>query len=318
MPTPLENAERAFVDHERLLWAILYRMTGSAADAEDLVQETFVRALERPPADANRPVKPWLVTVAMNLARDHLRKRKRRAYVGQWLPAPVEDELPAYELVLGDGVTTEGRYDLIESVSLAFLVALEALTPKQRAVLILRDVFDYSVAETCGVLEMSESNVKTTLHRARRAMADYDEHRMRDLDAKNESVRSALESFLTALAAGDSRALESVLCEDVVEMSDSAGEFVAARNAIVGAKNVTRFFLGIAPSDPRSYSVRMVAVNGRPACVVEFPGAGERRARRFVMAVDVDRRGRIRRIWNVLASAKLAHVRFQSAGSGPR
>ncbi|HUI26376.1 MAG TPA: sigma-70 family RNA polymerase sigma factor, partial [Candidatus Kryptonia bacterium] len=170
-----------FHQHRQFLWGLCYRMTGSAADADDLVQETFVRAIEHPPARPDEPWRPWLVRVAMNLGRDWLRRRKRRSYVGPWLPAPIEtgDEAspPAFEPLVDGEHTTEGRYDLLESVSFAFLLALEALTSQQRAVLLLRDVFDYSVRDTATALAMSQPNVKTTHHRARRAMRDYDRTR---------------------------------------------------------------------------------------------------------------------------------------------
>src|SRR5262249_19652970 len=150
-------------------------MTGVAADADDLVQETFLRAIERPRA-ADAALRPWLVGVARNLARDQRRRRRRRGWSGPWLPSPVEtgdDEAsPSFE-----PSATEGRYDLLESCTFAFLLALEALTPQQRAVLLLREVFDYSVTETAAALDLSTANVKTTHHRARRAMAAYDAHR---------------------------------------------------------------------------------------------------------------------------------------------
>src|SRR6185436_15707102 len=178
---PAALLEQSFKDDERFLWGLCYRLTGSAADADDLVQETFVRALERPPRDQTEPLRPWLVRVAMNLGRDLLRRRKRRSYVGPWLPSPIEtadeEAPPAHEPTIDGRLTTEGRYDLLESVSFAFLLALEALTPQQRAVLLLMDVFDYSVREAARALTMSEPNVKTTHHRARRVMARYDDTR---------------------------------------------------------------------------------------------------------------------------------------------
>src|SRR5262249_59509545 len=124
----------AFRANERFLWGLCYRMTGCAADADDLVQDTFVRVLARPPR-MDDPLRPWLVRVAMNLGRDLLRRRRRRPYVGPWLPSPIEtgdeESPPSFEPTLEGGLTTEGRYDLLESVSFAFLVALEALTPQQ-------------------------------------------------------------------------------------------------------------------------------------------------------------------------------------------
>src|SRR5262245_39676602 len=127
--------------HRPSLWRLCYRMTGSTADAEDLVQETFARALARPARDQARDLKPWLTQIALNLSRDHLRRRKRQAYAGPWLPAPLETEGLAGE------AHPEARYGELESVSSAFLLALEALTPTQRAVLILCDVLGYSVRE---------------------------------------------------------------------------------------------------------------------------------------------------------------------------
>jgi RNA polymerase sigma-70 factor (ECF subfamily) len=134
--------------------------------------------LQRPPRDRSRPWRPWLTRVALNVGRDLLRKRRRRRYEGPWLPEilPTGEETspPSFEpREAGPGA----RYDRLESVSLAFLLALEALTPAQRAVLLLRDVFDYAVRETAEALDLSEANVKTTHLRARRAMEAYDRER---------------------------------------------------------------------------------------------------------------------------------------------
>src|SRR5690606_20054775 len=118
---PLEPLEA----HRKAVFGLCYRMTGSAADAEDLVQETWCRALERPPADRDAPLRPWLFTVATNLCVDALRKRKRERYFGPWLPSPVESErLDDVE------PSPEARYTALESASAAFLLALEALDPK--------------------------------------------------------------------------------------------------------------------------------------------------------------------------------------------
>src|SRR6185295_9932169 len=111
---PASDYQDVFRAHERFLWGLCYRLTGSAADADDLVQETFVRAIERPPARTDLAWRPWLVRVALNLGRDLLRRRKRRAYVGPWLPSPIEtaDDAspPSYEPSLAGEQTTEGRY----------------------------------------------------------------------------------------------------------------------------------------------------------------------------------------------------------------
>ena len=121
----------------RLLWGLCYRMTGNAADADDLVQETYVRALENPPRRLDEPVRPWLIRVAINLCRDLLRKRRRRAYAGEWLPSPVPtggmEEPASYEPPAPLEDSPAARYDMIESISMAFLIALEALTPNRAA-----------------------------------------------------------------------------------------------------------------------------------------------------------------------------------------
>ena len=299
--------EAAFRENERLLRDLCYRMTGSAADAEDLVQETFVRAIERPPPDAARPWRPWLVRVALNLARDLLRRRRRRAYVGPWLPAPIEtgDEVSpaAYE-----PTTTEGRYDLLESVTFAFLLALEALTPLQRAVLLLTDVFEYSVAEASAALGISAANVKTTHHRARRAMRSYDAVRRRPTRAIQEETRAVLERLVGCLARGDVAGIEALLGGDVRATSDGAGEFVAARVPVVGARRVARFYAGIAGRRPAARAeVRML--NGLPALVVEFADGHPREARRIVVHVELAGDGRVRRLDTILTTRKLTDVR---------
>src|SRR5688500_11587485 len=134
-------------------------MTGVAADADDLVQETFARALAHPPPDVDRPWRPWLARIAVNLARDLVRRSKRRDYPGLWLPSPIETGDEAAPPAVEPDEGAAWRYDQLESVSLAFLLALEALTPRMRAVLLLRDVFDFSVRETADALDLSEANV---------------------------------------------------------------------------------------------------------------------------------------------------------------
>ena len=312
MPAAIPSAATGnlFREHERFLWGLCYRMTGSAADADDLVQETFVTALEHPPRDRTLPWRPWLVRVAMNRARDHLRRRRRARYPGTWLPSPVETAEepapPAFEPAIGEGRTTEGHYELLESVSYAFLLALEALTPLQRAVLLLRDVFDYGVRETAEALDVSEANVKTSHHRARRAMRDYERRKWsRDLA---EQTRHTLESFLASLAARDVPAIESLLAAGVRAASDGGGEFAAARNVIVGRERVMRFLLGLASKYGRALVPEVRMLNGLPAVVIEIERSSVRFAPRFVLRIDVDADGRIAAIHSILATRKLSAV----------
>lgn len=307
-----------FREHQRFLWGLCYRLTGSAADADDVVQATFVRALEHPPERTDEPWRPWLTRVALNLGKDLLRRRKRRGYVGPWLPSPLEiDEqaIASFEPELASGTTTEGRYDMLESVSMAFLLALEALTPKQRAVLLLRDVFDYTVAETADALGVSEADVKTTHHRARRAMESYDRQRCRPTREVQEKTRDAVTRLLAALTTGDTEAAERVLAPSVVALTDGGGEYLAARQPVIGRDRVLRFFVSILRKRPGVLTSRATVINGLPALVSEYSEDAPRLAPRQVTCFTIDAEGRIDRIFSVLASTKLTAIRFGDAGS---
>jgi RNA polymerase sigma-70 factor (ECF subfamily) len=287
-------------------------MTGSPSDADDVVQETFARALEHPPARLDAPVRPWLTRVAINAARDALRRRKRRRYVGPWLPAPVETE-PLDEMAeepdVAEVAGAEARYDLRESASYAFLVALEALTPQQRAVLVLRDVLDYSVREAADALALSEGNVKTTHHRAREAMRAYDQVRRPPTRALREETRDALQRFLVALVTGDAAALEAFLAEGARAISDGGGEYLAALRPIFGRDRVVRFLMGLQRKARWQGRVALRSLNGLPAIVAEIDDAGARFAPRILLRCELDERGCIREVHIVVASAKLVAVR---------
>jgi RNA polymerase sigma factor (sigma-70 family) len=309
--TPHSDAFRA---HQRFLWGLCYRLTGCAADADDLVQETFLRAMQQPPAGSAETWRPWLVRVAMNLGRDMLRRRKRRGYIGPWLPAPVEtgdeESPPAYEPAIDGQLTTEGRYDLLESVSFAFLLALEALRPQQRAVLLLMDVFDYSVQETATALGISTANVKTTHHRARRVMQAYDRERRLPTREVQEQTQAALTRFVTALAEGDVAAIEALLTDSVRAVSDGAGEFFAARKPLFGPQRVARFHLNIGKRRMRAASLAIRTINGLPALVVEFHDHYRGEPPRAVVQCQVAPDGRIDRLYTIVATRKLTAIRF--------
>lgn len=301
-------------EHESFLWGLCYRMTGVAADADDLVQETYARALATP-LERLDALRPWLTRVAVNLSRDHLRRRRREGYIGPWLPSPVEtgdEEVPpSVEARLPGGGSTEGRYELLESVSFAFLLALEVLSPKQRAVLLLRDVFDYSVLEAAEALRMSEANVKVVHHRARAAMEGYDQSRCVPTRDVQERTRAALEGFLGALLTGDVAAAEALLASDVRALSDGGGKVRAAHVPVVGAKRVLGFFLRLMELRGAPIAAEARRLNGLPALVAVFePAADPLLATRSVIRVDVNARGKIRALHVVLADRKLLGVRM--------
>ncbi len=287
-------------------------MTGCAADADDLVQETFVRALSHPPRDSESPIAPLLVTIALNLSRDALRRRRRRAYAGTWLPSAVEEDAIGAREVPGEG-GTEARYDLVESVSFAFLVALEALSPSQRAILVLRDVLDYSTEEAGRALRMSDANVKVTLHRARKAMAGYDQERRGQ--PASEAQHAALARFVDGLVRGDAAAIESVLAEHVVSKADAGGEFNANPKPVRGRARVARLFLGLMKrrSAPDAFALRRVG--GAFALIAEWTTSPPKDAPRSVVLFSFDARGQIHRVDTLLATRKLTAIRFEGDGA---
>jgi len=300
--------EDIFRTHGRMLWGLCYRLTGCAADADDLVQETFVRAAERqcPPGDV--VWRPWLVRVAVNLGIDLLRRRKRCGYEGAWLPSPIETDTDA---ALDDaGGNPAVRYERLESLSFAFLLALEALTPKQRAVLLLRDVLDYSAGETGAVLDMSEENVRITHHRARRAMRAYDHERCRPTAALRESTQAALQQLLRCLLNQDALGLEALLADSVRTMADGGGEYTALHAPLAGRAKVALLHLRVARRRAAGSQIELRSINGLPALVIRYASAERRQAPRAVLRCDVAADGRIVALHTVLASRKLTAIRF--------
>ena len=298
--------EAALEEQRPFLWGYCYRLTGNAADAEDAVQETFVRALERPPADVERPWRPWLVRVATNLVRDEWRSARRR-YVGTWLPSPIDTDAQegmAAAWKAGLEEDAQARYEALESVSFAFLLALEVLTPRQRAVLLLRDVYDYSGIESAEALAMSVANVKTTLHRARRALADYDRNREPPSAQLQRRQKKALGRLMECFVTRDVRAMEHLLAVDIAALSDGAGEFRAAKVPVVGRQKVALFFSNVVP-DPQAVEWEFRTVNGQPALLFHRPDPAPGLAPRWMFRVEVNQEGLVRRTHAVLATRKL-------------
>lgn len=273
-------------------------MLGVAADADEVVQETFVRALERPPADTGRPLGPWLMRVATNLCRDRLRSRRRRGYVGSWLPGPVPDAL------LVDLGTPESRYGARESASFAFLDALEALTPTQRAVVLLRDVLDADLAETAETLGSTPGAVKVAHHRARAALARYERGRARPPPAEEAMMR--FQRLLMAIGAGDVAAVRAELSDDAVAKNDAGGRYLAARMPVVGAEKVALFLVKLTRLSPGLYRYRMLLVNGLPALLAEREDPPAHHAPRWVLLPSFGADRRISHLFTVLTDEKLS------------
>lgn len=297
--------------HRRPLWALAYRLTGDAAEADDVVQETFRRFVESPPGDLTRDLEPWLRRVATNLSVDALRRRRRRGYVGTWLPTPV----PTAELlaaVASERLGPDAQHDALESLSLAMLHALERLGPRERAVVILRDVLGCPAVEVAALLGIGEGNVRVILHRARKRLGAAPPTRSPD------EVRRALDSLLAALASGDLAEVERLLAADVVLENDADGRYHAAAKALHGARRVARFLRDVAElRRPLAARLGVESLNGVPSVVAVFEAAADPRiATEVALGVALDVDGRVGWIWSVLGAGKLARALAQPTTGG--
>jgi len=309
--TAQEPSDRAaqlgalFRAQQRSLWGLAYRLTGSAEDAEDVVQDAFARLVAEPPDVPGPELGRWLARVATNLGIDALRKRRRRAYAGPWLPTPVETELDA--LPAGESADPERRYGLAESATYAFLLALEALSPRQRAALLLRDVLGHSAQEVARTLGATEGSVRVLHLRARRALAEYDASRCLPTPELRARHRDALQRFLDCLLAQDARGLEALLAESVTTVTDAAGEYTALATPLVGREKVGRLYLMAAlhrQAGGTRNEIRLV--NGLPALLITLLAPVRRQAPRSLLRCELDEAGRIRLVQAVLAPRKLA------------
>jgi RNA polymerase sigma-70 factor (TIGR02957 family) len=255
----------AFDRHRRLLFSVAYQMLGSVADAEDVVQDTWLRWSA---ADRGEVVdeRAYLVQITGRLALDRMgsARARRESYVGPWLPeplltgaAPVGSAPPS--------PAPEDAVELGEQVSLALLVVLETLSPAERAVFVLREVFGLPVPQVAAALGRSEAAVRQMAHRAR----EHVHARQPRFDADRRMQQEVTERFFAAVAGGDMEALLAALAPDVVLISDGGGKANAARRPISGADKVARFLVGVAEKGAGLPGLRIevAEVNGLPAVV---------------------------------------------------
>ncbi len=253
-----------FTRYRALLFSIAYRMLGTVGDAEDMVQETYLRWQGAVAGDSATPAVPkaWLTTVLTRLCLDHLRSARvrREEYVGPWLPEPLLTD-PAADPAEGAA--------LADSLSLAFLAVLERLNPVERAVFLLHDIFGYDFAEIAPMVGKSAANCRQLAHRARAHLAA---HRPRFAPAPE--VRERLtRHFVAACTSGDLPGLVATLADDITLWSDGGGKVLAARRPIHGAEKVARFLLGIVQHAPTGVDYHLAAVNGQAALVGSLGGA---------------------------------------------
>lgn len=249
----------AFDEHRKHLFGIAYRMLGSAADADDMVQEAFIRweATDRSVVTSPRA---FLSTIVTRACLDRLKNAHvaRVDYVGTWLPEPIRTE----------GDEAIDVVETAESISQAFLVVLESLSPLERAVHLLHDVFDYTHEEIAGIIGRDAATCRKLLERARK---DLVARRPRFAPTK-EAHREMVDRFAAAVVKGDVSALERLLVDDVLAASDGGRKAVAMQKPMVGRTAVARFFGGLAGRAAADGSFSIMEINGWAAIVVRVSG----------------------------------------------
>lgn len=287
----IPNDERlaAFDQYRRLLFSIAYRMLGSVADAEDMLQEAYIRWQQAPDEEIRSP-KAFLITVVSRLCMDHLgsARVRREQSVGQWLPEP---------LVTDPGDDPLGVLRVDESLSLALLVLLERLTPVERAVFLLREVFDYSYPEIAKSLGQSEANCRQLLHRARQRVGDMRQR----FEASSQAHRELLARFLDAARDGEVERLMSLLARDA-ELHIDGGAAAPMPNVISGADKVARGLTAGSRNLPAGLVMRPATINGDAGVVTYVDGRPY-----SVLVIDV-RNGLVQGVYIVADPDKLKHL----------
>ena len=282
MTTRTEDFER----HRSLLFSIAYRMLGSVADAEDVVQEAYLRWQEVPEKEVRSP-RSYLSAVVTRLSIDRLRSARawREEYLGPWLPEPLVSDR-----------TDPTEFD--ETLSMAFMVLLESLNPVERAVFLLREVFDYDYGEISRIVQKSEDNCRQIARRARQSVAA----RRPRFERSPEQEERLTRQFVQTCVSGDMDGLLGLLSEDVTLWSDGGGKVAAAPYPIHGPERVARFLLGVLRTVPPGFFARPARINGGPGVVgyVEGHPTG-------VIALDIAE-GRLRGVRIVVNPEKLRAI----------
>lgn len=285
-----------FEQHRDLMFSIAYRMLGTVSDAEDVLQEAFLRWQETP-LDAVRSARSLLSTIVTRLCIDHLRsaRARREQYIGPWLPEP---------LVSDASQSAASDEELSESLSMAFLMMLESLSPPERAAFLLHDVFGFDFEEVGRQIGKTSVNSRQICNRARKRLRET-EFRFEPDPQKAEQIAS---EFIAACKTGDLDSLVSMMADDVALYSDGGGKVLAARRPIEGRKHVARFLVGVVRKGISTVQIKPAIVNGRPG-VVARDVEGHLR----VFSLDFDHTG-LRTICVVGNPDKLRHLRDPTPG----
>jgi RNA polymerase sigma-70 factor, ECF subfamily len=284
-----QGSIRAFEAARARLFKLAYRMLGSIGDAEDTVQDLYLRwrSVEE---DIKTP-DAWLVTACARLCIDRLRaaKRERSVYEGPWLPEPI--------VVVAEDASAD--LERADDMTLAMLMVLERLSPRERAAYILREAFDYDYAEIGDVLKASPAACRQLASRAARRLRDERPRFATSWTAARDLARR----FADAARRGDVDALASLLAKDATCATDGGGKVTAARNVIRGADRVARFVVGVMAKGGAGVDFKFVMVNGAPGWVLSRSGAP------FAVATIESEGDRVRKVFATLNPDKLAHVK---------
>jgi RNA polymerase sigma-70 factor, ECF subfamily len=241
--------------YQPLLFSIAYRMTGYASQAEDIVQDAYLRYQQVDHAAIQSP-KSYLTKIVTNLSLNYLKSAhaQREEYIGIWLPEPILTSLPA-------GESPEEKYEQQESISLAFLVLLETLTPPERAVFLLHEAFDYSFAEIAEIIEKTPENCRQLFHRAKSHITE----KRRRVSSESTNQRQLAASFIAACKSGNLATLTKMLASDVTAWADGGGKARASLYPVSGQDIVARRFLSLIHRVPTDNLLFIEEINGAPA-----------------------------------------------------
>jgi RNA polymerase sigma-70 factor (ECF subfamily) len=255
------QASDFYLTHKPLMLSLAYRMLGSMSEAEDIVHEAFL-AFDASANESIDNVRAYLCKIVTNRCIDRLRKLKkeRTAYIGPWLPEPWVDESGAAD--------PQQSLERKDTLSTAFLLLLEKLTPAERSVFVLREALDYEYGEIAGIVGKSEANCRQLLRRARVKLAGWEEAQQ----PRTARSSALVDEFVAALSAGDAGRLMRVFTADAALLSDGGGKVIAATRPIMGPQRVAAFLIGVNSKRKTAPKFEMTTVNGTPGFILHADG----------------------------------------------
>ncbi len=284
------DTTQTFTQYRPLLFSIAYKMLGSVMEAEDIVQEAFLRWRENVGEEIRSP-KSYLSTIVTRLSIDRLRSAQlqRESYIGPWLPEP---------LITEKGQSTAEIVSTNEHISMAFLVLLERLSPVERAVFLLREVFDYDYSDIAEIVDKSEANCRQIFRRAK-LRVDESQNRFNPPPTKQQMM---VQQFLNTVSSGDMSGLINLLSEDIGLYSDGGGKVTAARKPVLGSQKVATFLFNLSKRAPPDYSFQVTWINGQIGIINYFG-----RLPQSVFTFDLEG-DQIKKIYAVVNPDKLKNI----------